>query len=720
MPSDLTAPINGVLSYFYWGENTELASIRASQADNSARASALSSATAESASGPTYASTAAGLAATTSGESFAVDDGDGTVTIYLHEAGAAIPQRTMATTDALAAQSGSTLVGTPRGVLADVLDGVVGAPIVGANFADDASSAEANAAALQTAVTNRDRRAIVAPGTVRLLTSTNVGQFRQQGIDYYTAVLINLNDVTFGSAVFHAKGRGVAGTYVEPMFATPRHTAAGTRRGLSFLGTQFDMSDDGNAVSTNQRATHITCTDDIRYIATVRYNSGARRGYGDHLDNCRAIVRVGQLHSKVTGGENYRYLTGLAWGGCLYKDFSEATDFDGVADTIGSLVYWNPGDPRLGQAIDFNSVKNAAIPPIAARGVRNIYTISYKYTTQPTYAEFLENAAPSSITISNDIVISACVGLNCGDAANPSIIIGTDNPTEPLEGPVTRLTLANHNLKDCGFVQVTGAKNLSLVNWTLTDTLVPDLSGWAAVTLLQDAVSSGNPLPIEATIINMDINGAPRGGLIASSSVRLDIDGLRIRNVNRSGSTDYAISIQTVPANGKHTIDRLDIEGDVRIGAAAGATILWGDRNKISGQLILQDNAHKAIAGKSHTLSLGDIPATGTIRRTAFIASRRCYIPRASFSVAAAVAQSGTNFRTLNFRRVRSGVVSTIASASNASAAWPASIRIDGGFAAIEPDAYLEPGDILYVDTASAGDGVTLSDLTVSFEEIGL
>lgn len=77
----------------------------------SATASALSSATSEAASGPTYASTAAGLAATPSGQSFAVDNGDGTVTVWLNDAGVAVEQRTLATTDYLASSAGAGAVG---------------------------------------------------------------------------------------------------------------------------------------------------------------------------------------------------------------------------------------------------------------------------------------------------------------------------------------------------------------------------------------------------------------------------------------------------------------------------------------------------------------------------------------------------------------------------------------------------------------------------------
>lgn len=61
-------------------------------------AAAVSAAVALSAAGPNYASTAAGLAATAEGGSFAVDNGDGTVTVYREVSGSAVAQRTLATT----------------------------------------------------------------------------------------------------------------------------------------------------------------------------------------------------------------------------------------------------------------------------------------------------------------------------------------------------------------------------------------------------------------------------------------------------------------------------------------------------------------------------------------------------------------------------------------------------------------------------------------------
>ncbi|ASP29673.1 hypothetical protein CHH26_05075 [Qipengyuania flava] len=96
------------------GESAVIASRAASRASDAATSAETAAAHAESMTGPTYASTAAGLAATTDGQGFAVDNGDGTVTVYLNDGGSAVAQRTLATTAALAstdAGKGAALVG---------------------------------------------------------------------------------------------------------------------------------------------------------------------------------------------------------------------------------------------------------------------------------------------------------------------------------------------------------------------------------------------------------------------------------------------------------------------------------------------------------------------------------------------------------------------------------------------------------------------------------
>lgn len=110
--ADMVATIGRPPVVVHFGENTVAALAARSEAAASAAAAALSEATAESAAGPTYPDTSTGLAATTNGQSFAVDNGDGTVTVYLNDNGSAVAQRTLATTAALASSAGEKMVGT--------------------------------------------------------------------------------------------------------------------------------------------------------------------------------------------------------------------------------------------------------------------------------------------------------------------------------------------------------------------------------------------------------------------------------------------------------------------------------------------------------------------------------------------------------------------------------------------------------------------------------
>lgn len=93
------------------GDDTVEAARQAASATSSASSAAVSAAVAVAASGPNYANTTAGLAATSDGEAFAVDNGDGTVTVYLNDGGSAVEQRDIVTATALGGDAGAEFVG---------------------------------------------------------------------------------------------------------------------------------------------------------------------------------------------------------------------------------------------------------------------------------------------------------------------------------------------------------------------------------------------------------------------------------------------------------------------------------------------------------------------------------------------------------------------------------------------------------------------------------
>ncbi len=99
------------------GENTAEAARQAILAQDSAEDASASAAVAEAMVGPTYASTAAGLASTANGDFFAVK-ASGIVTIYLNDAGTAVAQRDVVTAQALASTTpgkGASLVSLENG-----------------------------------------------------------------------------------------------------------------------------------------------------------------------------------------------------------------------------------------------------------------------------------------------------------------------------------------------------------------------------------------------------------------------------------------------------------------------------------------------------------------------------------------------------------------------------------------------------------------------------
>jgi hypothetical protein len=118
MAADLNLTLNGTPVPVYLGENATLALAQASRAEAAADAAAASEAVALAAAGPNYADTAAGLAATSEGDTFAVEDG-GIVTIYRHDSGpTATELRVLPTTAALASTDpgkGAALVGVEGG-----------------------------------------------------------------------------------------------------------------------------------------------------------------------------------------------------------------------------------------------------------------------------------------------------------------------------------------------------------------------------------------------------------------------------------------------------------------------------------------------------------------------------------------------------------------------------------------------------------------------------
>lgn len=107
----LTLKVSGAPKAIRLGESSEEAARQATRATAQADRSETAASYAEAMTGPTYANAAAGLAATADGQGFAVDNGDGSVTVWRNVSGIAVEQRTLATTAYLAGPGGAASIG---------------------------------------------------------------------------------------------------------------------------------------------------------------------------------------------------------------------------------------------------------------------------------------------------------------------------------------------------------------------------------------------------------------------------------------------------------------------------------------------------------------------------------------------------------------------------------------------------------------------------------
>lgn len=115
-----------------------------------------SAANAEAFTGPTFFSTAAGLAATNDGDFFAVNDA-GIVTIYLNVDGVAVAQRDAVTAARLASATGAALVGTGDGRTVESGLRVLSDVVTLEQFGGDATPAFDNATAAASAIATGKR-----------------------------------------------------------------------------------------------------------------------------------------------------------------------------------------------------------------------------------------------------------------------------------------------------------------------------------------------------------------------------------------------------------------------------------------------------------------------------------------------------------------------------------------------------------------------------------
>lgn len=144
----------------------------------------------------------------------------------------------------------------------------------------------------------------------------------------------------------------------------------------------------------------------------------------------------------------------------------------------------------------------------------------------------------------------------------------------------------------------------------------------------------------------------------------------------------------------------------------------WGKNNHVRGAVTLQGDAQKYTFGESIAAQLGDYAAAGVINKSVFVARRRGRIARASYQVTADATADAVNYRNLILRRIRAGASANVSTIDTSAIGLTAFVLRDGVVAANSAGADLEPGDVIFVNSNSAGTGRALTGLGVTVEFI--
>lgn len=146
--------------------------------------------------------------------------------------------------------------------------------------------------------------------------------------------------------------------------------------------------------------------------------------------------------------------------------------------------------------------------------------------------------------------------------------------------------------------------------------------------------------------------------------------------------------------------------------------VMWDDNNTVNnGTVSLQGDVDKYTFGKTITVPLGALAATGNVEKIVYAPRRPGVVVHAQIVSTGAAAASGTNFRNLRCLRYRGGSGNNFAFQDTAvtgfTAYTPRDLNVDSSN---DSDAYFLPGDVLTFLSQSSGTGVALSELSIQLE----
>lgn len=547
-------------------------------------------------------------------------------------------------------------------------------------------------------------------------------------VNVYGAVHITGSDYMVdgeGSKLHITSRAGVAGSDLQYCYITDKNLVMGAQSNIVFNGTSIDTENNADAANSNHRGMYLTGVDVVRFLNTRGFSSGNRRGNQANLQNCKNVQILGHLHRKNTQAINFRYCLNMLVVGGIWDDFSECLDFDGTQQRALVLGNCFESTNRTCQVFDINGQVDGVFSGFTAFTVGQIANISHKSTTPETFADYVNEVAAVVKTPSQRIILNNFTAKAVGGSTSVAIVIGNDwaeGGHAGYEGPHD-IIIGPGFIEDTGYMMVWECERLTIRDLYMGGVLTA--AGTYAVNVL-GLVSTGDQrswAPLTALIDGLTINGSDRGGLRLSNSKTVNIRNVKVRNVNTSGSTDFAVQLTNLIERGAQlTVDGLDCDGSGNVningnsasiaawapntlyrrsqivsnggryyratsdsGTSAGAggptgiaasitdgtvtweylsepfSVYWGLNNRLHAgcTIVFTGDAHKYTHGRKQSCVLGDLAATGTRIFPLFVADRKCYVSFAKGVVGATVAADAVNFRTIQIKSLTNLGVTT-------------------------------------------------------------
>ncbi|TNF21882.1 MAG: hypothetical protein EP318_06315 [Rhodobacteraceae bacterium] len=458
---------------------------------------------------------------------------------------------------------------------------VIGGLNVRALGAVDDDSADA-ASAFTSALTSTS--AIVPVGTFKMKpTGTSPFLFGNSASNnVYRAVALTTSDRAIrGPGTVHGVSRdGVTASDIQPVFCTDKNSTVGAVKNLAFEGVGFDPENDADMTNSNQRFAYLVGVDRVRFYHTHCRSSGDRRGYYAHIQNSKNVQILGHTHQKMTGAINLRYVENFVMAGCLFDNFSEAMDFDGVSHRAIVSATAFESIARSTQALDINSQTDGVFSGMTFKTVGNIATINYKYTTPDNYADYVANETPTTLTPSQRIIFSGWSAESIGADVTPSLYIGEDRAENDAWAgyrPVHDILLSDFFMQDASYIEVQEAQNLRISRFGMEDVIAP-VSRPAAI-WAQSQSGDDNELQdsdLDISIEHGRITGSERGAVRISNPSRASIFDLYLRDNDTEASAEPAVRLTALHGRGAAVfVDGLDTDGGVTINGDSTLVSVW-------------------------------------------------------------------------------------------------------------------------------------------------